>query len=111
MADKILCPAFYSLSLDADFESADMGRAFEIAVGCELVRFPGSLSYWRERNHEVDYIYSFGKKLFALEIKSGRKKSAKGLSRFLQEFPRSEGIIVTPDNFEKVLVELARAVE
>ncbi len=92
-----LCPALYSNTLDADLNSEQRGRAFEIAVGCALVRLPGSLYYWRQGAYEVDYIYQYGKKLFAIEVKSARKKSAKGLSQFLLEFPTAKPLIVTPD--------------
>ncbi|PWU18121.1 MAG: hypothetical protein C5B49_07725 [Bdellovibrio sp.] len=106
-----LCPALYSLTKDADLDSESRGRAFEIAVGCELHRFPGSLSYWRERNDEVDYVYSFGKRIYAIEVKSGRKKTARGLGRFLELFPSSEGLIITPENLSAVLesIEVAHS--
>jgi predicted AAA+ superfamily ATPase len=98
-----LCPALYSLTKDADLDKESRGRAFEIAIGCELNRLPGTLSYWRERNDEVDYIYNFGRRIYAIEVKSGRKKNARGLGRFLEQFPAAEGLIVTPENFHAVL--------
>jgi predicted AAA+ superfamily ATPase len=55
------------------------GRAFELAVGAELAQQPGQLFYWRERNDEVDFVYQYRDQLYAIEVKSGRKKSAKGL--------------------------------
>lgn len=97
-----LCPALYSNALDADFNNEQRGRAFEIAVGCALMRLPGSLYYWRQGQHEVDYIYQYGKKLFAIEVKSGRKKSTKGLSRFVQEFKTATPLIITPESFATV---------
>jgi len=36
------------------------GRVFELAVGAELAQQPGELSYWRERNGEVDFVYRSG---------------------------------------------------
>lgn len=102
-----LCPALYSITKDADLDEESRGRAFEIAVGCELSRLPGSLFYWREQNAEVDYVYSFGKKLFAIEVKSGRKKTAKGLVKFQEHFPTAEVLLVTPENFSTFLKALS----
>lgn len=94
-----LCPSLYTTTLDADLDSAQRGRAFEIAVGCELSRLPGSLYYWREGKYEVDYVYKFGKKLFAIEVKSGRKRPQKSLSAFTNQFPEAQPLIVHPNNF------------
>lgn len=56
------------------------GRAFELAVGAELLQQPGQVFYWRERKDEVDYVYQYRDALYAIEVKSGRKKSPKGLT-------------------------------
>lgn len=98
-----LCPALFSLTRDSVLNSEDRGIAFEITIGCQLSRFPGRLFYWREKNDEVDFIYQFKGKTFAIEVKSGRKKSPRGLEQFLKKFPDSEAIIVTPENYREVL--------
>ncbi len=66
------------------------------------MRLPGELFYWREGNFEVDFIYKYGKKLYGLEVKSGRKKKQGGLEKFKSNFPTAEILIVTPENFLKV---------
>lgn len=104
-----LCPALYSLQRHADLTSEDRGRAFEIAIGAELHRLPGTLSYWREGSDEVDYVYQFGRHIYALEVKSGRRKSAKGLSKFLAKVPSAEGLVVTPENFLALLEKIGTA--
>lgn len=101
-----LCPVLYSLSLDLEFNQENIGRAFEIAVGCELARLPGHLYYWREGNFEVDYIYQFGKKLYALEVKSGSKKPTKGLMKFVEKNPSAITFILTPENYQNVIKEI-----
>ena len=98
-----LCPALYSITKDGELDEESRGRAFEIAVGCELNRLPGNIYYWREQNAEVDYVYSWGKNLFAIEVKSGRKKTAKGLVKFQEHFPTAKPVLVTPDNFSTFL--------
>lgn len=97
-----LCPALYTSGLDADLNSEERGRCFEVAVGATLLRLPGELFYWREKNFEVDFVYKFGKKLIGIEVKSGRVKKAKGLMAFKKQFPHAELIIVTPTNFLKL---------
>jgi len=57
------------------------------------------LFYWREKNAEVDFIYQYQGRLYAIEVKSGRRKSAKGLETFMKHFPAAVPIIMTTDNF------------
>ena len=78
------------------------GRVFELAVGAELLQLPGELFYWREKNAEVDFVYRYQGQLYAIEVKSGRKKSAKGLDAFMKHFPQASPVILTPDNFPKL---------
>jgi predicted AAA+ superfamily ATPase len=100
---KILpaCPALHTMTAGprvlADPEQR--GRVFELAVGAELLQLPGELFYWREKNAEVDFVYRYQGRLYALEVKSGRKKSTKGLEAFRKHFPEASPVIVTPDNF------------
>jgi predicted AAA+ superfamily ATPase len=94
-----MCPALYAATLDADLNAEQRGRSFELTVGAMLARLPGHLYYWRQGNDEVDYIYEYGKDLYALEVKSGRKKSAHGLQKFVKLYPNAQAIIVTPTNF------------
>ena len=75
------------------------GRAFELAVGAELVQQPGQVFYWRERNDEVDFVYQYRHPLYAIEVKSGRKKSAKGLAAFDAQVPAHLRVAITPGNF------------
>ena len=57
--------------------------------------------YWRERNDEVDFVYQYRHALYAIEVKSGRKKSAKGLAAFGAQVPQPLRVIITPENFEQ----------
>lgn len=94
-----LCPALYSVNLDAELDATERGRCFELAVGMALLRLPGKLTYFRQGNAEVDYIYQYGKKLTAIEVKSGRKKSAKGLMQFKKSYRNAKLLIISPENF------------
>jgi uncharacterized protein len=74
------------------------GRIFETAIGGVLAHSNGDLYYWREGNFEVDYVLKIEDKLFAIEVKSGRKRHSKGMEKFLTKYP--ECIPLTID-FEK----------
>jgi predicted AAA+ superfamily ATPase len=97
----VACPALYTMTAGPRvLEDLDRrGRVFELAVGAQLLQLPGELFYWREKNAEVDFIYRYQGKLFAIEVKSGRKKTAKGLDVFMKQFPDACPVILTTDNF------------
>lgn len=103
---KILaaCPALYTMTVGPKTLSDPelWGRVFELAVGAELLQLPGMLFYWREKNAEVDFVYSYQGQLYALEVKSGQKKTAKGLDTFLTHFPEAKPVLVTPGNFPQL---------
>lgn len=100
---KILpaCPAFHTMAsgMGITNEPERRGRLFELAVGSELLRLPGELFYWREKQAKVDFVYKYRGQLHAIEVKSGRKKSSKGLDAFAGNFPGTARVIVSPENF------------
>ena len=75
------------------------GRIFEVAVGARLLQLPGDLYYWREKQEEVDFIYKYQGLLYAVEVKSGRRKLSRGLDAFLVKFPKAHPVIISPENF------------
>lgn len=67
------------------------GRLVESAVGAYLINssFAENIKifYWRERNHEVDFVVQTGKDAIAIEVKSGSKKEAlPGMQKFSSLF-------------------------
>jgi len=75
------------------------GRLIETAVGAHLVNTAeGSeveVSYWRERNREVDFVLRRGRRLTAIEVTSGRRKgSLPGLSAFKATFAPTRTLLV-----------------
>lgn len=67
------------------------GRLVESAVGAHLVNTAAGTKvevfYWRERNHEVDFVLLAGRRVVAVEVKSGRKRDAlPGLEAFARSF-------------------------
>ncbi len=111
-----LCPALYSLTLDADYSPDNYGRAFELSLGCLLNSLPaGELYYWRSRNFEVDYVYRYGKKLWAIEVKSiqgGAMSSPqhKGLYEFKKHFPGAELVLMHRDNYQDEMEKIRSAI-
>ena len=97
----ISCPALYTMTQGPRvLDDPDRrGRVFELAVGAQLLQLSGELFYWREKNAEVDFIYHYQGKVHAIEVKSGRRKSAKGLEAFMNHFPDACPVILTTDNF------------
>jgi predicted AAA+ superfamily ATPase len=97
----VSCPALYTMhegpQVLADPEKR--GRTFETAVGAQLMQLPGNLYYWREKQKEVDFIYKYQGLLYAVEVKSGRRKLSEGLNAFLDKFPQARPVIITPETF------------
>ena len=100
---KILpaCPALVALMAQhASMEDPDWrGRVFELAVGLVLAQQQGELFYWREKNLEVDFVYRSREALYAIEVKSGRKRSGKGLQAFCDRVTKAKPIVITQDTF------------
>ena len=75
------------------------GRLTESAVGAHLLNASVGgeceLFYWRERNREVDFVVKRGRKLLAIEVKSGRTTtSLPGMEAFANSFKPGRLLIV-----------------
>jgi predicted AAA+ superfamily ATPase len=86
----------------AKADASYWGRLVESAVAMHLLNaIKGTkiaLYYWRERNHEVDFIMQLGKKLLAIEVKSGIKKELlSGMSAFLAQYPSAKPLLIGHD--------------
>ncbi len=78
------------------------GRLTESAVGAYLANASASgecaLYYWRERNHEVDFVVRAGRRLVAIEVKSGRTPHAHaGIAAFAAAFRPQRSLLVGGD--------------
>jgi len=78
------------------------GRLVESAIGGTLAN--GAVGrgvdvfYWSGRNHEVDFVLRRGKKLVAIEVKSGRRRdNLPGLAQLRREFDVSKALLVGAD--------------
>ena len=75
------------------------GRLVESCIGQHLYNssFGTSIgvTYWRERNHEVDFVLHQGKATVAIEVKSGaRRQSLPGMEAFVQQFKPKRLLLV-----------------
>lgn len=78
------------------------GRLVESAVGAHLANAAAAgdceLYYWRERNHDVDFVVKAGRRLTAIEVKSGRAPLAHaGSAAFAQAFKVHRTLLVGGD--------------
>ena len=100
---NVLNTALMSSQLGYTFEEAQADRSFwgrlvESAVGAHLfnTKTPDvRLHFWRDRNHEVDFVLERGRRLAAIEVKSGvRRSSVSGLGVFGERFEVMASIVV-----------------
>lgn len=78
------------------------GRLTESAVGAHLANAAAGgeceVFYWREGNREVDFVLKKGRKVVAIEVKSGRAPLAhSGLAAFAEAFKPKRTLIVGGD--------------
>ena len=97
----ISCPALYTMNEGPHVlnDPEKRGRIFEAAVGDQLLQLPGNLYYWREKQDEVDFVYTYQGQLYAVDVKSGRRKLSRGLNVFTKKYPKAYPVIITPDNY------------
>ena len=83
---------------EAKADRSYWGRLVESAVGAHLHNsgHPDCrLYYWRESPHEVDFVIERGKKLTAIEVKSGPSSGhASGLDVFAESFGKCRRLLV-----------------
>lgn len=74
------------------------GHLVESAVGAFLINKSiddgFDVMWWREGNDEVDFVIADDEDVTAVEVKSGRVKSTRGMTRFVLENPRVHTLVV-----------------
>lgn len=101
---NVLNTALMSACSEYTFEEAKADRSFwgrlvESAVGAHLfntgIQDNISVYYWRDKNHEVDFVIKRGPKVAAFEVKSGvRKANISGLKEFEKRFKPKSRLLV-----------------
>lgn len=87
---------------EAKANPAWWGRLVESTVGAHLINAEqegkGVVHYWRDGNHEVDFVVQSGRSLTAIEVKSGRAPTTlAGTTRFVQTFKPKRTLLVGGD--------------
>ena len=95
----LLSPCLYQIVTKSEYSSEEIGRVFESLVASQLLRSGLALYYWREGKFEVDFVITMGKKTFAIEVKSGKKKRSGGMMEFSKKYPESKLIFITMENY------------
>lgn len=89
--------AGYSFA-EATGDRSYWGRLVESTVGAHLINTVSEdckIHYWRESPHEVDFVLTNGRKILAIEVKSGAKfATPKGLAVFAGKFKEARTLIV-----------------
>ncbi|MEI6082498.1 MAG: ATP-binding protein [Verrucomicrobiota bacterium] len=78
------------------------GRLVESAVGAHLLGDTLGkdieVTYWRDRNMEVDFVLQQGKSIVGIEVKSGRRREAlNGIAAFRKQFNPLRTLLVGGD--------------
>jgi predicted AAA+ superfamily ATPase len=78
------------------------GRLTESAVGAHLANAAAcglcELFYWRDRNREVDFVVKTGRRLTAVEVKTGRARDVPaGMAAFAEAFRPHRTLLVGGD--------------
>jgi predicted AAA+ superfamily ATPase len=80
------------------------GRLVENAVGAHILNSlagrPYSLYYWRERHLEVDFVLETPKQTWAIEVKSGKSATMKGMTKFCSLYPEVKPLIIGTGGME-----------
>ena len=83
---------------DIQVRPDDWGRVVESSIGAHLINFSiiegFIVSYWRERNEEVDFVLERKGKVIGLEVKSGTTQSSSGISAFKKAFNPDKVLLV-----------------
>ena len=104
---QVLDTALFSALAGYRFDEAQAdrehwGRLTEAAVGAHLANAAAvgdcEVFYWRERNREVDFVVRTGRRLVAIEVKSGRAHDVlPGMQVFNAEFKPDRLLLVGGD--------------
>ncbi|MDX1901581.1 MAG: ATP-binding protein [Gammaproteobacteria bacterium] len=91
------------------------GRLLESSIGAYLINETTGkdiqVFYWREGHFEVDFVLKMGKKLIAIEVKSGKIKEAlPGMDAFQKQFKPQRILLISeqgikPERFLRTPVE------
>jgi predicted AAA+ superfamily ATPase len=92
-----LMTAVHNVSFSAMLNNPELkGRFVESAIGTHLLAEPrAEIFYWREDNHEVDFVVKLKEKLIAIEVKSGQSfTQLSGIDAFAKQFHPTNMLLI-----------------
>ena len=96
--DPGLLTAMSGQNAGADIEGEEWGRRVETAIGAHLVNTAPrgvQVSWWRERDREVDFVLGDGQRLLGIEVSAGRRKaSLPGLGAFASTYHDARTLLI-----------------
>ena len=96
----IKAPVFYGVRITPDKFESNKGHIFESIVGARLCNAFESVFYWREGQHEVDFVVVVDSEIFAIEVKLNKEKT-RGIAVFKSNYPKARSITINSQNYEK----------
>jgi uncharacterized protein len=85
-------------------QPARWGRWVESSIGTHLINMAMvhdmQLMYWRNGNHEVDYVLKFLNKTIAIEVKSGARLKSSGIMNLMQTHAIDKSILIGADGLD-----------
>lgn len=101
---QVLNTAFLTTHAHLSFKAAQQGRDFwgrlvESAVGAHILNSTAGTGievfYWREWNHQVDFVLRLGQTITAIEVKSGQHRNTlPGMEAFAKAFKPQHQLLV-----------------
>ena len=88
---------------DVDRDPEWRGHLFECAIGAELCNQFDEVMYWREGGAEVDFVVKSRSSLFAIEVKSSRRRRLGGLAKFVARHPECIPVILDIEQGTRLL--------
>lgn len=80
------------------------GRWVESAVGAHLLNMAiakgHTLSYWRDRDQEVDFVYEGRGKVLVIEVKSSFGKPSAGFQKFMNQNPGAIPLLIGKEGID-----------
>ena len=95
--------ALRNVYADEDFAEAiqnpkSWGRYVESAIGAYIVSQSQIIGYkvyyWRDKSEEVDYVLTYRNRTIAIEVKSGRRTTNKGIVKFAEQYQPHRTIVI-----------------
>jgi len=70
-------------------------RVFESVIGSHLLNISNDMYYWRDGNHEIDFVITKDNETIGIAIKSNQNITSSGAEKFRKCFPNARLVFLT----------------